>query len=99
MNILDRLKMPIVLAPLTNKPSTPKLATTICKNNGLKFITNRYLTTTALEEQIAQLHKLTNRPFNMNLFVPNKPSNPSVYTDYAQTIPNGTKKPRYENNN
>jgi nitronate monooxygenase len=96
MSVLDRLDVPIVLAPLAGGPSTPELAAAVCEGGGLGFLAGGYLTAAALEERIARLRELTARPFGVNLFVPGSPSEPAVYADYAQAMPEGAGEPRFE---
>lgn len=96
MSVLDRLDVPIVLAPLAGGPSTPELAAAVCEGGGLGFLAGGYLTATALEQRIAALRELTSRPFGVNLFVPGSPSEPGVYADYARAMPEGAGEPRFE---
>jgi nitronate monooxygenase len=96
MSVLDRLEVPIILAPLAGGPSTPELAAAVCEGGGLGFIAGGYLTAAALDARIAGLRELTRRPFGVNLFVPGQAADPAVYADYARTMPEGAGEPRFE---
>ena len=84
MSVLERLEVPIVLAPLAGGPSTPELAAAVCEGGGLGFLAGGYLTAAALEERIAALRELTERPFGVNLFVPGEPSETRGYAGSAR---------------
>jgi nitronate monooxygenase len=86
MSVLERLEVPIVLAPLAGGPSTPELAAAVCEGGGLGFLAGGYLTAGALEERIDALREMTRRPFGVNLFVPGEPSDPSAYSGYTRAL-------------
>src|SRR3954471_18390612 len=92
MSVLERLEVPIVLAPLAGGPSTPELAAAVCNGGGLGFLAGGYLTPGALEERIGALRELTERPFGVNLFVPGEPADPSAYAGYTR----GLGEPRFD---
>ena len=73
MSVLERLEVPIVLAPLAGGPSTPELAAAVCNGGGLGFLAGGYLSAAALEERIVALRELTERPFGVNLSFPERP--------------------------
>jgi len=86
MSVLERLEVPIVLAPLAGGPSTPELAAAVCNGGGLGFVAGGYLAADALEERIRALRELTDRPFGVNLFVPGSPAHPDSYADYTREL-------------
>ena len=87
MSVLDRLDVPIVLAPLAGGPSTPELAAAVSEGGGLGFLAAGYLTAAAAGERIGALRELTSRPFGLNLFVPGaQAADPSVYATYAARV-------------
>jgi nitronate monooxygenase len=92
MSVLERLEVPIVLAPLAGGPSTPELAAAVSNGGGLGFLAGGYLTAEALEERIRALRELTERPFGVNLFVPGSPSEESAYAEYTSELG----EPRFE---
>jgi nitronate monooxygenase len=71
---LSQLEHPIVQAPLGGGPSTPALAAAVCEAGGLGFLATGYRTPDVAREDIAELRRLTSRPFGLNLFVPGSAS-------------------------
>ncbi len=81
--ILDRLQIPVVLAPLAGGPSTPELAGAVSAAGGLGFLAAGYLSAAELQRRIAAVRELTARPFGVNVFAPGDgPADPAVYGDY-----------------
>jgi nitronate monooxygenase len=70
MAVLDRLRHPIVLAPLAGGPSTPALAAAVSDAGGLGFLAAGYRTAEATRTVIRELRQLTHAPFGVNVFVP-----------------------------
>jgi nitronate monooxygenase len=70
MAVLDRLRHPIVLAPLGGGPSTPALAAAVSDAGGLGFLAAAYRTAEATRTMIRELRQLTDAPFGVNVFVP-----------------------------
>ncbi len=81
--ILDRIDVPIVLAPLAGGPSTPQLAAAVSNAGGLGFLAAGYLGADSLRAQIASARDLTARPFGVNVFVPGSDAAPGPVADYA----------------
>jgi nitronate monooxygenase len=75
--VLERLEHPIVLAPLAGGASTPELTAAVSDAGGLGFLAGGYLAPAALEERIAEVRRLTEAPFGVNLFVPGDPEAPT----------------------
>ena len=84
--ILERLDLPIILAPMAGGPSTPRLTAAVSAAGGLGFLAAGYLTAEALADQIAATRELTPAPFGVNLFVPGAPSPSGSVADYAERI-------------
>jgi nitronate monooxygenase len=85
--LLERLKFPIVLAPLAGGPATPQLAAAVSEAGGLGFLAAGYLTAAALDEQMRQAVTLTTRPLGVNIFVPGRtPAVADTVADYARTL-------------
>jgi nitronate monooxygenase len=57
-------------APLSGGPSTPALAAAVSEAGGLGFLAAGYKTAAAVEDEIAEVRRLTPRPFGVNLFFP-----------------------------
>jgi nitronate monooxygenase len=64
--------LPIVLAPMGGAPGTPALAAAVSEAGGLGFLAGGYKTASALREEIAELRRATDRPFGVNVFVPQR---------------------------
>ncbi|MFI5531043.1 nitronate monooxygenase [Kitasatospora sp. NPDC051853] len=76
----------IVAAPMAGGGSTPALVAAVNEGGGLGFLAAGYKTVGALGEQIAETRKLTDRPFGVNLFVPDVPSDPAVVAAYREVL-------------
>ena len=66
----SQLEHPIVQAPLAGGPSTPALAAAVSEAGGLGFLGAGYRSAEGVREEIAELRRLTERPFGVNLFAP-----------------------------
>jgi nitronate monooxygenase len=85
--VLDRLDLPLVLAPLAGGPSTPELAAAVSNAGALGFVASGYLSAAQTAERIASTRQLTGRPFGVNVFVPGSgPSDPALYEDYVRAL-------------
>jgi nitronate monooxygenase len=84
--LLDRLTVPIVLAPLAGGPCTPQLAAAVSNAGGLGFLAAGYLSAEALREQIAKARSLTTAPLGVNVFVPGSPAQPEAVASYADAL-------------
>ncbi|MGB6454751.1 MAG: nitronate monooxygenase [Streptosporangiaceae bacterium] len=85
--ILDRIDVPIVLAPMAGGPSTPELAAAVSNAGGLGFLAAGYLSPEALRDHIASAVRMTTGPLGVNLFVPGRrrPA-PGVVAAYAAAL-------------
>ncbi|MCU1537095.1 MAG: nitroalkane oxidase [Humibacillus sp.] len=68
--ILRSTEAGVVAAPMAGGPSTPELVAAVGAAGGLGFLAGGYLTTAALAAQIEEVRGRTDRPFGVNLFVP-----------------------------
>jgi nitronate monooxygenase len=84
--VLDRLAVPIVLAPLAGGPSTPELTAAVSNAGGFGFLAAGYLTAPALAERLARTRTLTEAPIGVNLFVPGTPTPPQAVDAYAARL-------------
>ena len=85
--ILDRMRLPIVLAPLAGGPTTPRLVAEASEADAFGFLAAGYLTPQRLAEELVELRSLTARPFGVNVFSPPPaPAEPETYADYADEI-------------
>lgn len=68
--MLDRLRVPVIAAPMAGGASTPKLVAEVNAAGGLGFLAAGYITVEALAGQLAATADLTGEPYGVNLFVP-----------------------------
>src|SRR3954452_15792269 len=89
--VLQRLRIPIVQAPLAGGPSTPELAAAVSEAGALGFVAAGYQTPTAMSEEIAVTRALTDEPFGVNLFAATPTEAPSAALDaYAESVRSST---------
>ncbi|MEU2223215.1 nitronate monooxygenase [Streptomyces sp. NPDC018347] len=62
--------LPIVQAPMAGGVSVPRLAAAVSEAGGLGFLAAGYKTADGMYQEIKQLRALTDRPFGVNVFVP-----------------------------
>lgn len=68
--LTDLFPHPIVQAPMAGGVSVPHLAAAVCEAGGLGFLAAGYKTADGMYQEIKQLRGLTQRPFGVNLFMP-----------------------------
>ncbi|MGG1514236.1 nitronate monooxygenase [Paenibacillus oryzisoli] len=64
---------PILQAPMAGGPATPALAAAVSNAGGLGSLGAGYLTPEQIRTAIREVRVRTNRPFGVNLFVPEQP--------------------------
>jgi nitronate monooxygenase len=74
-----RIKYPILQAPMAGGPTTPDLVASVSNAGGLGSLGAGYLTPEQIRNAIREIRGKTDRPFAVNLFVPEQP-NTSVDT-------------------
>ncbi|MFJ5207284.1 MULTISPECIES: nitronate monooxygenase [Streptomyces] len=77
--LTDLLPHPIVQAPMAGGVSVPQLAAAVSEAGGLGFLAAGYKTADGMYQEIKQLRSLTQRPFGVNLFMP-QPEHPGAST-------------------
>lgn len=70
MSLLRELECPVVGAPMAGGVSTPALVAAVSEAGGLGMLAAGYLTPEQLAADIVDTQELTERPFGVNLFVP-----------------------------
>lgn len=83
------MQVPVVLAPMAGGPSTPALCAAVAEAGGLPFFAAGYLSAGQLRDRVAELVELTDRPFGVNLFVPDADAEPvdaDAYRSYRERI-------------
>lgn len=71
--VLDGLDRPVVGAPMAGGVSTPLLVAAVSDAGGLGMLGSGYQTPEQLAADLVHVADLTDRPFGVNLFVPNPP--------------------------
>jgi nitronate monooxygenase len=85
--IVDELPQPIVAAPMAGGGSTPALVAAVSNAGGLGFLAAGYLSADAVRDQIHATRELTDRPFGLNVFVPEMSDADSAAVDtYAARL-------------
>jgi nitronate monooxygenase len=64
------IKHPIVQAPMAGGPTTAALVAAVSNAGGLGSLGAAYLPPEKLREKVGEIRALTDRPFNVNLFLP-----------------------------
>jgi nitronate monooxygenase len=72
--VLGTLDVPVVAAPMAGGPSTPDLVAAVSQAGGLGFLGAGYKSVEAMNEEIADLRRRTDRPFGVNVFLPGAPA-------------------------
>ncbi len=83
---LDRLRIPIVQAPLAGGPSTPELTAAVLEAGAFGFLAAGYKSVEDVAVDIAALRRLTDAPYGLNIFVPDAEVDPDVFADYLTEI-------------
>jgi nitronate monooxygenase len=83
--VLDRIRHPIVLAPLAGGPATPELAIAVSEAGGLGFLAAGYRTA---EDLAGDLERVEDRieAFGVNLFVPSSAPATDPARTYAESL-------------
>jgi nitronate monooxygenase len=84
--VLERLRIPIVQAPLAGGPSTPELTAAVVEAGAFGFLAAGYKTPDALRDDVAAARALTGAPFGVNVFVPGRASEPARYGRYVEGL-------------
>ncbi len=66
------IEHPILQAPMAGGPTTAALVAAVSNAGGLGSLGAAYLSPEKLREQVGEIRALTDRPFNVNPFVPSR---------------------------
>ncbi len=66
------IKYPIIQAPMAGGATTSELVAAVSNAGALGSLAAGYLSATAIQQTIDSIRKLTNNPFAVNLFIPEK---------------------------
>lgn len=67
------IELPLIQAPMAGGPTTPELVAAVSNAGGLGSLGAAYLAPDVLRETIQAVRRLTDRPFGVNLFLPEAP--------------------------
>jgi nitronate monooxygenase len=84
--VFERLRIPIVQAPLAGGASTPGLTAAVVEAGAFGFLAAGYKTPDALREDIAAVRAMTTAPFGVNVFVPGQRAEPAAYEAYVDGL-------------
>lgn len=83
MSLLHELECPVVGAPMAGGVSTPALVAAVSEAGGLGMLPAGYRTPEQLAADIVDTQELTQRPFGVNLFVPQPLDRAALEADVA----------------
>ncbi|MFD0776540.1 nitronate monooxygenase, partial [Streptomonospora algeriensis] len=87
MGILQELDVGMIAAPMAGGASTPELAAAVGAAGGLGFVAAGYLPAEAMGERVRRLRALTDRPFGVNVFVPDRDTaDPKALAAYRERL-------------
>ncbi len=66
------IEHPIIQAPMAGGPTTPELVAAVSNAGGLGSFPGGYLSPGEIDSAIRKIRTLTNKPFAVNLFAPEK---------------------------
>lgn len=69
---LLKLDYPITQAPMAGGATTPQLVAAVSNAGGLGSLGAGYMTAEKISKAIKEIRQLINKPFNINLFIPNE---------------------------
>jgi nitronate monooxygenase len=86
-DVLYRLAVPVIQAPMAGGPSTPALAAAVNRGGGLGFLAAGYLSPERLGEDIEATLAMTDRSFGVNVFVGGgNAAKPDLVAAYARRL-------------
>lgn len=68
------VQYPLIQAPMAGGPTTPELVAAVSNAGGMGSLGAGYLAPDQIRNTIKEIRRLTDRPFGVNLFVPEEPN-------------------------
>jgi len=84
--LLDRLRIPIVQAPMAGGASTPALTAAVLEAGAFGFLAAGYRRTEDVAADIASLREFTDAPYGLNIFVPDDEVDADTFAPYLAEI-------------
>lgn len=82
-----KLEIPLIAAPMAGGPSTPDLVVNVGEAGALGFLAAGYKTPPGLNAQIREVRTRTDKPFGVNVFVPQEGSyDPRTVEEYRSRL-------------
>ena len=72
---------PIIQAPMAGGPTTPELVAAVSNSGGLGSLGAGYMAPDKIREAIRNIRELTEKPFSVNLFIPENPQEDQTKID------------------
>jgi nitronate monooxygenase len=66
------IEYPIIQAPMAGGATTPELVAAVSNSGGLGSLGAGYMAADDIRKAITKIRSLTNKPFAVNLFIPEK---------------------------
>ena len=79
---------PIIQAPMAGGPTTPELIAAVSNSGGLGSLGAGYMAPEKIREAIQAVRRLTEKPFSVNLFIPEDPQEDFTKIDKITEIMN-----------
>jgi len=83
---LLKIRLPIIQAPMAGGATTPELVAAVSNAGGLGSLGAGYMTAAEIRKAIQQIRQLTNNPFSVNLFIPEKHHASNAQIEQAKKI-------------
>lgn len=83
---LLRIRLPIIQAPMAGDATTPELIAAVSNAGGLGSLGAGYMTANEIRTSIRQIRQLTNKPFCINLFIPEKNQSTNEQIENARKV-------------
>jgi nitronate monooxygenase len=81
------IDVPVVAAPMAGGPSTPELVAAVANAGGLGLLGAGYKSVEAVNEEVADVRRRTDRPFGVNVFLPGAPApDPAAVAAYRARL-------------
>ncbi|MBA3537668.1 MAG: nitronate monooxygenase [Tatlockia sp.] len=74
LSLIEKLgiQFPIIQAPMAGGATTPELVAAVSNSGGLGSLGAAYMSADAIRKAIIKIRELTDKPFAVNLFIPNE---------------------------
>src|SRR5699024_5054388 len=81
-----KIQYPIIQAGMAGGVTTPELVAAVSNAGGLENVEARYMTAEDMRQTIHAIHRLTDKPFGVNVFVPEHPEVTQDHMDQTNEL-------------